>query len=635
MFDNIDFLRKLLDTSPAPQALWQLNGRFIQVNQRYAQLLGYQLETVLQQNHWQIINMQEVDQLQFELNNVAFDGRHGPLETQYQHADGYHIPVKLYSHVLEYEGQRYIWTYAENLTEHKRIISRLQQAKRDAEEASLAKSQFLANMSHELRTPMNAILGYSEILEDEIQHSGHEELRNLLTDLNSIHTASKKLLDLINDVVDISKIEAGKMDVLAEAFNVNDMLQNVVTTILPLADNKANTLKVVCDEDIGAIHTDLNKTRQILLNLLGNACKFSAQDTITLEVQRYQDNEQEEWISFKVIDNGMGMTLEQQALMFTPFPPQEEAQHQLDRGLGLTISKHFIEILGGHLHVRSELGAGSQFTVQLPAQFHPPTSAHVASGKMLATPIPQENGLILVVDDDPAARNLLKRYLSKVGYRVAIAANGYEALELAKKLRPDAITLDVMMAGIDGWEVLSRLKADPELAHIPVIVLTLVEDKDIGYSLGASEYLIKPVSRDQLVRVLRKYRNEQQYHKIMVVEDDDVTREMMIRMLSKGQWQVLPMSNGQTALDKLRSGERPQVILLDLMMPNMSGFDFIEQFRQDSDFAHIPIIVLTAQELTVEQRIWLNERVDMVLQKGSYTRNELINEIQQLLMHSS
>ncbi|OQW93716.1 MAG: hypothetical protein BWK79_09715 [Beggiatoa sp. IS2] len=480
---------------------------------------------------------------------------------------------------------------------------------------------------------MNSIIGYSEMLEEELKDS---EFAHLVGDVNSIHTAGKHLLGLINDILDISKIEAGKMDLYLETFDLQAMIDHVIVTIEPLMENKANMLQVMCEDNLGEMHTDLTKTRQILLNLLSNASKFTEQGTVTLEVKR--EPEEGDWITFLIIDEGIGMTHDQQAKLFQAFT---QADVSITRkyggtGLGLAITKSFTQMLGGTITVESEFGKGSQFTVRLPARVESSKNkANAKGGKSAAVAnLPTEGGIILVIDDDATVRNLLKAYLSKVGYQVALAADGPEGLKLARKLRPNAITLDIMMPGMDGWEVLTQLKSDEELAHIPIVVLTIVENKDIGYSLGASEYLVKPVSREQLAKVLRKYRSEMPAScSVMIVEDDVVTREMMVRILKKAGWHIIEAENGKVALKCLQE-QQPDVILLDLMMPEMDGFEFIVHLRHDKEWALIPVIVLTAKEITMEDRIWLNNRVDTVFQKGAYSREELLTELRKLLVNA-
>jgi len=536
--------------------------------------------------------------------------------------------------IIERNGELCAWANVEDITEQKRVAAELQQAKQKAEEANLAKSQFLANMSHELRTPLNAIIGYSEMLAEELREL---EQSNLAGDAKSVHTAGKHLLGLINDILDLSKIEAGKMDIYTETFNLEAMVQNVVSTIQPLMENNANMLLLHKDEDLGEMHTDLTKTRQILLNLLSNAAKFSEQGNIILDV-RQAERDGKTWITFKVIDDGIGMTNEQQDKLFQNFTQADGSTTRKygGTGLGLAITRHFTQMLGGAISVESEFGRGSSFTVELPAELKlkKAESKHTMHEPLSIAGLPMEGGTILVIDDDATVRGLLKSYLGKIGYQVAIAGTGEEGLKLAKKLRPNAITLDVMMPGMDGWQVLATLKADPELSHIPVIMLTMAENKDIGYSLGASEYLVKPVTRDQLATVLRKYRAKKVTCTVMVIEDDVATREMVRRMLNKEGWQVLETDNGLNALNLLQK-QKPNLILLDLMMPEMDGFEFILHLRQHEEWSTIPVVVLTAKDITIDDRIWLNSRVDTVFQKGAYQREELLSQLRQLLVKAT
>ncbi|MBE9563020.1 MAG: response regulator, partial [Proteobacteria bacterium] len=502
-------------------------------------------------------------------------------------------------------------------------------AKNKAEKSNLAKSQFLANMSHELRTPMNTIVGYTEMLEEEIREC---KKPSLLQDVKNVHAAAKHLLNLIDGILDISKIEAGKMQLYAERFDLRTMLKNTISTLHPLIENKANAIKMIFDVDLGEIYTDLTKVRQIVFNLLSNASKFTEQGIITLKVSKYNEQD-EEFINIQVTDEGIGMTKEQLSNLFKVFT-QADASISRDyggTGLGLAISKHFVKMLGGTIAVDSTFGKGSRFKVNIPAYLHltKPNETNKVSIRM--PDIPVESGLLLVIDDDETVRKLLDAYLSKIGYRVVGASSGPEGLELAKKLCPDAITLDVMMPGMDGWEVLSALKTEPTLSHIPVIMLTMTDDQDIGYSLGAAEYLTKPISRTQLIDVLSKYHTEDANRTVMVVEDDNTTREMMVRMLHKGGWKVIEAENGEVGL-KLLEQTKPSLILLDLMMPQIDGFEFIIQLRQNKDCSSIPVVVLTAKDITAEDRLWLTNRVDTVFQKGSYTRDELFTELRQLLV---
>ncbi len=381
-------------------------------------------------------------------------------------------------------------------------------AARDAaESANRAKSGFLANMSHELRTPMNAIIGYSEMLMEEAGDRGQS---GFIPDLQKINAAGHHLLSLINDILDLSKIEAGKIDLYLESFDVAAMIRDVGTTIQPMVAKNSNVLEVHCSPDVGMMRADLAKVRQSLLNLLSNAGKFTNGGTIALEAAREAGPD---WLTFRVKDSGIGMTPDQLARVFDSFTQAEPsiASKYGGTGLGLTITRRFCEMMGGAISVESESGKGATFTVRLPAEVQDVKAEATAPVDRAAVEALSQTGAgtpatALVIDDDPVVRDLMKNFLGREGYRVVAASSGEEGLRLAKEVRPSAITLDVIMPGLDGWSVLSALKSDPELADTPVILLTITDNKSMGYALGASDYLTKPIERDRLLAVLKKYR---------------------------------------------------------------------------------------------------------------------------------
>ncbi len=518
------------------------------------------------------------------------------------------------------------------LGERKKVEAALTLAKEEAETANRTKSQFLANMSHELRTPLNAIIGYSEMLQDDAADAGQEEI---IPDLQKINSAGKHLLTLINDVLDLSKIEAGKMELYVETFDVAAMIQEVVSTIRPLAQKNGNTLESRCSPDVGAMRADLTKVRQSLFNLISNAAKFTSQGRITLDAKR--ETGESDWIVFQVSDTGIGMTREQMDRLFQAFAQADASTTRKygGTGLGLAITRHFCEMMGGAITLESAAGEGTTFTIRLPAGVHAeaavveelPAETMDARTQLESAKKP---AAILVIDDDAAARDLMRDALTNAGYRVECAASGEEGLRIARKIHPIAITLDVMMPHMDGWATLSAMKADPELAHIPVVMMTLSEDSSMGYSLGAADYLTKPVEPLRLAAILDKFRAHPSVKTVLVVEDNVPTRQMLRQMLQKAGWRVLEAENGRVGLERVAE-HLPDLILLDLMMPEMDGFEFTAEMREREEWSAIPIIVITAKDITSEDRHRLEGRVTQLLQKGTYNHQALIGRIRELL----
>jgi GAF domain-containing protein/DNA-binding response OmpR family regulator len=507
-----------------------------------------------------------------------------------------------------------------------RLFREIQDKSHQLEVADRHKSEFLANMSHELRTPLNAIIGYSEMLQEDASDLGAEQF---VDDLKKINAAGKHLLELINAVLDLSKIEAGKMDLYLESFDVATLIRDIAAVIQPLAAKNANRLEVTCPESAATMRADLTKVRQALFNLLSNACKFTDRGTVALTVSR-EHGEDQDWLRFGVSDTGIGMTSEQLARLFEAFSQADAATTRKygGTGLGLVLSRRLCRMMGGDVTVESESGRGSVFTIRLPAVVteaaEPTVPTATPEG---ATPAV---GTVLVIDDEAAIRDLMQRFLAKEGFRVVSAAGGEEGLRLARELRPDAITLDVMMPGLDGWAVLAALKTDPAVADIPVIMLTIVDDKNLGYALGAADYLTKPIERDRLLTVLRVHRRD---HPVLVVDDDATLRKLLCRMLEPEGYTVVEAENGRIALDRLR-GVTPSVVLLDLMMPEMDGFEFVAEFRRYESWRAIPIVVITARDLSREDRERLNGYVQKILEKGAHRREKLLAEVRDLVAAS-
>jgi len=508
-----------------------------------------------------------------------------------------------------------------------RLFREIGDKSRQLEEADRHKSEFLANMSHELRTPLNAIIGYSEMLQEDAADLGAGQFTD---DLGRINSAGKHLLELINAVLDLSKIEAGKMELYLESFDAAGLVRDIAAVIQPLAARNANRLEVHCPPETGTMRADLTKVRQALFNLLSNACKFTERGTIALTVAR-EVVEGRDWMVFAVGDTGIGMTPEQVSRLFEAFSQADAATTRRygGTGLGLALSRRLCRMMGGDVTVESVAGRGSTFTIRLPAEVAG-TVEERARPPGEAGPRSVAAGTVLVIDDEAAVRDLMQRFLTKEGFRVVTAHGGEEGLRRARELRPDAITLDVMMPGMDGWAVLSALKADADVADIPVIMLTIVDDKNLGYALGASDYLTKPIDRERLVAVLRQHRRDLP---VLVVDDDDEVRQILRRMLEPEGYAVVEARDGREALERLRDVS-PSVILLDLMMPEMDGFEFVAEFRRHEAWRAIPIVVVTAKDLSRDDRERLNGHVQKILQKGTHGRDELLGEVRELVAAS-
>jgi PAS domain S-box-containing protein len=563
------------------------------------------------------------------------------VEVNAVRADGTEFPVELSVTRIRNEGTAFFTAYLRDITARKQAEIELERARDSAEAANKTKSLFLANMSHELRTPLNAVLGYSEMLQDEAQERA---LPEMATDLGRINAAGKHLLSLINDVLDLSKIEAGKMEVYIEDFEVRSMIEEAAATMLPLIEKNRNTLEIKISDELGDMRSDLIKVRQALLNLLSNATKFTENGSIVVEAEREVMND-EDWVVLRVSDTGIGMTTEQLIKLFRPFTQADASTTRRfgGTGLGLTLTRSFCQMLGGDVTVASTPGQGSTFSIKLPLALTGQPGRREISGaleeytvsalqKESETPRdrPEPGTCVLVIDDDATQRDMLQRFLEQEGFVVCAAHGGEEGLELARLLQPLAITLDVMMPDVDGWSVLNTLKSDPKVADIPIIMLTMVDDKNYGYAIGAADFLTKPVHRERLSSILRKYACPLPPCSVLLVEDDYDVRSITRIMLEAEGWRVVEAVNGREALDCVERST-PSLILLDLMMPEMDGFEFAASLRQRQEWKYIPVIVLTAMELSPEDRQRLGGNVQRVLQKTGQSREELLALVRDLI----
>ncbi len=523
----------------------------------------------------------------------------------------------------------------EDVTERRRVEAVVATAREAAESANRTKSLFVANMSHELRTPLNAILGYSEMLQEE---AADLKLDSFSADLEKIASAGKHLLALINDILDLSKIEAGKMELFLEDFDLGEMISEVLATIQPLVAANENVLTVADTSGVGVMHADQMKVRQALFNLLSNAVKFTRSGTITVDAAR-ERMDGREWIVFRVADTGIGMTAEQLVKLFQDFTQADASTTRKfgGTGLGLALTRRFCQMMGGDVTVRSEPGEGSVFTIKLPAVVRSADPAPLAAPASafggtpgLADALPADASCVLVIDDDPVQRDLMQRFLGREGFRVLVAGGGEEGIRLAREMQPDAITLDVMMPDRDGWSVLAELKADPALRGIPVVMLTMVDDPRRGIALGAAEFATKPVNRRRLARLLRKYACADGPCGVLVVDNDPDARALMRGMLEGEGWSVTEAENGRAALESMEAN-LPRLVLLDLLMPEMDGFQFTDEVRRHPEWRTVPIVVVTSHDLSAAEREQLNGYVQTIVRKAGEVPDSLLERVRDLI----
>ncbi len=514
--------------------------------------------------------------------------------------------------------------------ENARLFKESQAKSEQLAEASKLKSQFLANMSHELRTPLNAIIGLAEML---LEDARALERAAEVEPLERVLRAAHHLLELINDILDLSKIEAGRMDLHLETFAIGALVADVATTMAAVVAKNGNQLLVNCPPDIGEMHADATRIRQTLLNLMSNASKFTERGRVTIDVARLPAQGGDEEITIAVGDTGIGMSSEQLGRLFQEFVQADPSTTRKygGTGLGLAISRHFCQMMGGDISVQSELGRGSTFTVRLPARVETaqpaPIMRRVRPERRPAKPV--KGSLLLVIDDDQTVCEVMTRYLEREGFVVRTATGGTEGLRLARELHPQAITLDIHMPDLDGWTVLAALKGDPQLADIPVVLVSIEDSRSRGYSLGATEYMTKPIDRERLISVLKEI-SSSAARRVLLIDDDEIMRESVRRVLEQEHWEVSGAGNGRLALQHLATAS-PDVIVLDLLMPEMDGFEFLIEMRRHGEWRDIPVLVLTAKDLSVEEQQRLNGHVDRVMQKSASELDELLRELGRML----
>ncbi|MBU1192889.1 MAG: response regulator [Gammaproteobacteria bacterium] len=509
----------------------------------------------------------------------------------------------------------------------------LQVAVETAQSASRAKSAFLANMSHELRTPLNAIIGYSEMLQEDADAEG---LSSHIPDLKRIHTAGTHLLSLINDVLDLSKIEAGKTTLELRSFTVTALVEGVVNTVQPLISRNNNKLLIEDRGQLGTMYSDETKLRQSLVNLLSNAAKFTEQGTVTLSIRRESEADGD-WMIFQVSDTGIGIPFDQTARLFTDFTQVDSSTTRKygGTGLGLAISRRYCQQLGGDITVASDVGKGSEFTIRVPASHNElQGNQHMlkSSDQDTGSPaMPIISNRVLIIDDDAFIRDLMSKTLRDDGFDVEAVDSAERAFRSIGKQLPSAILLDVLMAGGQGWSLLDKLHKHVALESVPVIVVSAdADDKRMSHQ-GAIAHLQKPVDRSELTRVLNAVVYGGAGQTVLVVDDNHATRELVARTLIDAGFQVMKAEDGAQALVMLEQ-KTPVLILLDLILPKMNGFDFIARLRQHHEWQRLPVVVMTAMDLSSADRTALDGRVLGIVQKGVHLRQDLLEQVHKLLL---
>ena len=546
-------------------------------------------------------------------------------------------------HARNLEIARQTESLKTEIQQRRRIEQELIRARDAAEAASRAKSTFLATMSHELRTPLTAIIGYSQLLEQLISQGIYDTVAH---DVGRIRAAGTHLLSLINDILDISRIEAGRMTVSIEYADVADLVYSAVNTVLPQIEKNRNHLQINCPPDIGILNSDATKVRQALINLLSNAAKFTEDGEITLTVSHYYENEQK-WFRFAVTDTGIGIPADKLDKLFKAFSQVDDTPTRKygGTGLGLALSQRLCALIGGRITVESTVGVGSTFTIEVPAELNAisPTS-ELDAPNLSALPVPittdsttstvtARNAVLLIIDDDPTMSDMLRRLIPATEATIVTAETGAEGLQLAAALIPEVIVLDLKLPDLHGLEVLARLRENPELSHIPIVVLTIDDQAQHGLTLSVDEYLVKPVEPNRLISTVRRFyqpKAEVLTPYILLVEDDPALAELFAQNLRTVGWSVEVAFDGETGLTAALS-RPPALMLLDYMLPGMDGLQLLEQLRSHPHGKNIPVILMTAHELTADERQQLAASVSMIQRKAELNLEQMIDHLRRLL----
>ena len=615
----------------APQIIWvaDADGQVALLNKAWHEFSGRTDEESLGTRWAEALHPEDLPDVLAKWERAYTHGETYSGECRFQGKDGsYETFIFIGAPVRDDSGKIINWVGINtNIADRVQAEIALQEAKDAAEYANRAKSEFLATMSHELRTPLNAIIGFSEILRDEILGAVNDDQKELVTD---IHTSGNHLLTMINDILDLSKIEAGKMDLQLEQFSVKEAVTEVNTIVNALANRKQIQLSLELDQDV-SIEADKIKFKQILYNLLSNAVKFTDERgkvTTKFEVSGSA-------LLGSVTDTGVGISAQDRAKLFQPFTQLDASSTRTHSGtgLGLALTNRLIQLHGGKIRVDSEIDEGSTFSFTFPLH-QQEQQVEVAVPDVSdseTTAASGGNPTILVAEDNEQASQLLGIYLTEAGYQVEYAADGEEAIEKAAEIQPFAITLDILLPKKDGWQVLREMKTKPNLQAIPVIIVSVTEERQLAFGLGAVDHLVKPIDKETLLASLQslKLPSRDGAPRILVVDDDPQTVRLLSTVLTNDGYEVLKVYGGSEAIETAIS-QSPDLIILDMMMPQVDGFQVVRHLTGDPRTCDIPIIICTALDLTDEDRDRLNGQIQSVIQKTGNVKEELLATIKRI-----
>ena len=615
----------------APQVIWvaDADGQVALLNKAWHEFSGLTDEESLGTRWAEALHPEDLPDVLAKWERAYTHGETYSGECRFRAKDGsYQTFIFIGTPVRDNSGNIINWVGINtDIADRVQAEIALQEAKEAAEYANRAKSEFLATMSHELRTPLNAVIGFSEILRDEILGTINDEQKEVVLD---IHTSGNHLLAMINDILDLSKIEAGKMELQLENFSIKEAVTEVNTIVTALANRKQIQLSLEFDQAV-SIEADKIKFKQILYNLLSNAIKFTDEGgTVTTKFEVSSSA-----LLGSVTDTGVGILPQDREKLFQPFTQLDASRTRAHSGtgLGLALTNRLIQLHGGKIWVESEIEKGSTFSFTFPLRQQEEgveVTALEASSPETATSL-SNNRTILVAEDNEQAAQLLGIYLTEAGYQVEYATDGEEAIAKASEIHPFAITLDILLPKKDGWQVLREMKTRPNLQSIPVIIVSVTEERQLAFGLGAVDHLVKPIDKEALITSLRslKLPSRDGSPRVLVVDDDPQTVRLLSTVLTSDGYEVLKVYGGSEAIETAIS-QSPDLIILDMMMPQVDGFQVIRRLTDDPRTRDIPIVICTALDLTDEDRDRLNGQIQSVIPKTGNVKEELLTAIKRI-----